>query len=103
MAKSGTKIAAVRETRKGATIYKTNERPGTRAQVKYVRVSAYKQLPQLPERRPYLLGLPMLVAERMLQRADSPEELWPPMGHTPFGGGNMLSAYLARSLPRCTS
>ena len=42
MAQSGTKIAAVRETRKGATIYKTNERPGTRAQVKYVRVSAYK-------------------------------------------------------------
>ena len=42
MAQSGTKIAGVRETRKGATIYKTNERPGTRAQVKYVRVSAYK-------------------------------------------------------------
>ena len=42
MAKSGTKIAAVRETRKGATIYKTNERPGTRAEVRYVRVSAYK-------------------------------------------------------------
>jgi large subunit ribosomal protein L22 len=42
MAQSGTKIAAVRETRKGAIIYKTNERPGTRAQVKYVRVSAYK-------------------------------------------------------------
>ena len=42
MAQSGTKIAAVRETRKGATIYKTNERPGTRAQVRYVRVSAYK-------------------------------------------------------------
>lgn len=42
MAQSGTKIAAVRETRKGATIHKTNERPGTRSQVKYVRVSAYK-------------------------------------------------------------
>jgi large subunit ribosomal protein L22 len=42
MAKSGTQIAAVRETRKGATIYKTNERPGTRAEVRYVRVSAYK-------------------------------------------------------------
>ena len=42
MAQSGTKIAAVRTTRKGATIYKTNERPGTRAQVRYVRVSAYK-------------------------------------------------------------
>jgi large subunit ribosomal protein L22 len=42
MAQSGTKIAAVRETRKGATIHKTNERPGTRAQVRYVRVSAYK-------------------------------------------------------------
>ncbi len=42
MAVSGNKIAAVRETRKGATIYKTNERPGTRAQVRYVRVSAYK-------------------------------------------------------------
>ena len=42
MAQSGTKIAGVRETRKGATIYKTNERPGTRAQVRYVRVSAYK-------------------------------------------------------------
>ena len=42
MAQSGTKIAAVRETRKGATVYKTNERPGTRAQVRYVRVSAYK-------------------------------------------------------------
>jgi large subunit ribosomal protein L22 len=42
MAQSGNKIAGVRETRKGATIYKTNERPGTRAQVRYVRVSAYK-------------------------------------------------------------
>jgi large subunit ribosomal protein L22 len=42
MAQSGTKIAGVRETRKGAIIHKTNERPGTRAQVKYVRVSAYK-------------------------------------------------------------
>ena len=42
MAQSGTKLAAVRETRKGATIHKTNERPGTRAQVRYVRVSAYK-------------------------------------------------------------
>ena len=42
MAQSGTQIAGVRETRKGATIYKTNERPGTRAQVRYVRVSAYK-------------------------------------------------------------
>lgn len=42
MATSGTKVAAVRETRKGATIHKTNERPGTRAQVRYVRVSAYK-------------------------------------------------------------
>jgi len=42
MAKSGTQIAAVRETRKGAIIHKTNERPGTRAQVRYVRVSAYK-------------------------------------------------------------
>ena len=42
MAQSGTKIAAVRETRKGATIHKTNERPGTRAQARYVRVSAYK-------------------------------------------------------------
>lgn len=42
MAQSGTKIAAVRETRKGALIHKTNERPGTRAQARYVRVSAYK-------------------------------------------------------------
>ncbi|MEO6987608.1 MAG: 50S ribosomal protein L22, partial [Aquihabitans sp.] len=42
MAQSGTKIAAVRETRKGAVIHKTNERPGTRAQARYVRVSAYK-------------------------------------------------------------
>ncbi len=42
MAVSGKQIAGVRETRKGATIYKTNERPGTRAQVRYVRVSAYK-------------------------------------------------------------
>jgi large subunit ribosomal protein L22 len=42
MAQSGKAIAAVRETRKGATIHKTNERPGTRAQVRYVRVSAYK-------------------------------------------------------------
>lgn len=42
MAQSGTKIAAVRETRKGATIHKTNERPGTRAEARYVRVSAYK-------------------------------------------------------------
>ena len=42
MATSGKAIAGVRETRKGATIYKTNERPGTRAQVRYVRVSAYK-------------------------------------------------------------
>ena len=42
MATSGKQIAAVRETRKGATIHKTNERPGTRAQVRYVRVSAYK-------------------------------------------------------------
>lgn len=42
MAQSGTKVAATRVTRKGATIHKTNERPGTRAQVRYVRVSAYK-------------------------------------------------------------
>ena len=42
MAQSGTKIAATRVTRKGATIHKTNERPGTRAEVRYVRVSAYK-------------------------------------------------------------
>ena len=42
MAQSGTKIAATRITRKGATIHKTNERPGTRAEVRYVRVSAYK-------------------------------------------------------------
>jgi large subunit ribosomal protein L22 len=42
MAQSGTAIAAKRTTRKGATINKTNERPGTRAQVRYVRVSAYK-------------------------------------------------------------
>jgi large subunit ribosomal protein L22 len=42
MAQSGKALAAVRETRKGATIHKTNERPGTRAQVRYVRVSAYK-------------------------------------------------------------
>jgi large subunit ribosomal protein L22 len=42
MAVSNNQIAGVRETRKGATIYKTNERPGTRAQVRYVRVSAYK-------------------------------------------------------------
>jgi large subunit ribosomal protein L22 len=33
---------ATRTTRKGATIVKTNERPGTRAQVKFVRISAYK-------------------------------------------------------------
>src|SRR4051794_37215899 len=42
MAQSGKAIAGVRETRKGVTSYKTNERPGTRAQVRYVRVSAYK-------------------------------------------------------------
>ena len=42
MAQSGTGIAAVRTTRKGATIHKTNERPGTRAQARHVRVSAYK-------------------------------------------------------------
>ncbi len=42
MVQSSTKIAAVRETRKGATIHKTNERPGTRAQARYIRVSAYK-------------------------------------------------------------
>ena len=42
MATSAKTVAAVRETRKGATIHKTNERPGTRAQVRYVRVSAYK-------------------------------------------------------------
>ena len=42
MAVSNKAIAGVRETRKGATIHKTNERPGTRAQVRYVRVSAYK-------------------------------------------------------------
>jgi large subunit ribosomal protein L22 len=42
MAVSNKQVAAVRETRKGATIHKTNERPGTRAQVRYVRVSAYK-------------------------------------------------------------
>jgi large subunit ribosomal protein L22 len=42
MAQSAKALAAVRETRKGATIHKTNERPGTRAQVRYVRVSAYK-------------------------------------------------------------
>jgi len=42
MAQSGTKIAATRVTRKGATVHKTNERPGTRAEVRYVRVSAYK-------------------------------------------------------------
>jgi large subunit ribosomal protein L22 len=33
---------ATRITRKGATIVKSNERPGTRAQVKFVRISAYK-------------------------------------------------------------
>lgn len=32
-----------------------------------VRVSAYKNLPQIPERRPHLLGTPMMIAERMLQ------------------------------------
>lgn len=37
------------------------------AMIAGVRVSAYKTLPQLPERRPHLLGLPMLIAERMLQ------------------------------------
>jgi large subunit ribosomal protein L22 len=42
MALSNKQLAGVRETRKGATVYKTNERPGTRAQVRYVRVSAYK-------------------------------------------------------------
>lgn len=42
MAKSGTKLAAVRTTRKGATIHKTNERPGTRAQIRFVRVSPSK-------------------------------------------------------------
>ena len=42
MAQSGTKIAATRVTRKGATIHKTNERPGTRAEARFVRVSAYK-------------------------------------------------------------
>ena len=42
MAVSGKQIAAVRITRKGATIHKTNERPGTRALVRHVRVSAYK-------------------------------------------------------------
>lgn len=37
------------------------------AMIAGVRVSAYKDLPQLPDRRPHLLGLPMLIAERMLQ------------------------------------
>ena len=37
------------------------------AMIAGVRMSAYKSLPQLPERRPHLLGIPMLIAERMLQ------------------------------------
>jgi len=37
------------------------------AMIAGVRLSAYKDLPQIPERRPHLLGLPMLIAERMLQ------------------------------------
>ena len=39
---SGKDLAAVRITRKGATIHKTNERPGTHAQARYIRISAYK-------------------------------------------------------------
>lgn len=42
MAKSGTQLAAVRTTRKGVSIHKTNERPGTRAQIRFVRVSPSK-------------------------------------------------------------
>lgn len=37
------------------------------AMIAGVRVSAYQDLPELPERRPHLLGLPLLIAERMLQ------------------------------------
>ena len=66
MAQSGTKIAGVRETRKGATIYKTNERPGTRAQVKYVRVSAYKAREVLD----LIRGLPVRRADEVLQFTD---------------------------------
>ncbi len=40
--RSGKDLAAVRVTRKGATIHKTNERPGTRAQARYIRISSYK-------------------------------------------------------------
>ncbi len=39
---SGKDLAAVRITRKGATIHKTNERPGTHSQARYIRISAYK-------------------------------------------------------------
>lgn len=41
-ARSGKDLAAVRITRKGATVHKTNERPGTHAQARYIRISAYK-------------------------------------------------------------
>lgn len=37
------------------------------AMIAGVSLSAYRKLPQVPERRGHILGLPMLVAERMLQ------------------------------------
>lgn len=37
------------------------------AMIAGVRLSAYQNLPQIPQRRPHLLGLPLLIAERMLQ------------------------------------
>lgn len=37
------------------------------AMIAGVRLSAYQALPEIPSKRPHLLGLPMLIAERMLQ------------------------------------
>jgi large subunit ribosomal protein L22 len=66
MVQSGTKIAAVRETRKGALVHKTNERPGTRAQARYIRVSAYKAREVLD----LIRGRHVADAEEILQFVD---------------------------------
>ena len=57
---------AARTTRKGATIVKTNERAGTRAQVKYVRMSAYKAREVLD----LIRGLPVDEAADVLRHID---------------------------------
>ena len=66
MATSAKSVAAVRETRKGATIHKTNERPGTRAQVRYVRASAYKAREVLD----LIRGLHVADADEVLEFTD---------------------------------